>query len=92
MGEDAIILLLGRLLSRAQPATAAEWRADRSKVLDRYPLDPHLRRAVLDDEMSVIAPRVNAYLLRFYYGVCGVKDDEFISRLRALPPGTVTHG
>ncbi len=75
-----------------QPATAAEWHADRTRVLDRYPLESDVRRAVLDDEMAVIAPRVNAYLLRFYYGICGVKDEEFIQRLRALPAETRTHG
>ena len=65
-------------------AAAADYRADRAKVLDRYPLSPEVRAAVLANDIAVLAPRVNAYLLRYYFQVVGMPDDEFIGRLRAL--------
>ena len=47
-----------------------------------------MRRAVLEDDIAKLAPHVNAYLLRFYYAICGVKDAEFIKRLNELPGST----
>ncbi len=66
------------------PAVGAEWRVDRKPILDRYPLSPEIRAAVLADDIAVLAPRVNAYLLRFYLGICGMNDAEAIGRLRTL--------
>jgi hypothetical protein len=68
-----------------QPAVAAEYKKDRDAVLVRYPMSAELRRAVIEDDIAKIAPHVNAYLLRFYYGILGVKDAEFIKRLNGLP-------
>jgi hypothetical protein len=67
-----------------QPAVAAEFKKDREAVLARYPMKAELRRAVIEDDIAKIAPHVNAYLLRFYYAVLGVKDAEFIRRLNEL--------
>ena len=79
------------------PPAAAEYRADRTKVLARYPLKPELRDAALSDDLAAMAPHVNAYLLRFYFQTVGMPDREFIARLRALKetapaPGKVSHG
>jgi hypothetical protein len=71
-----------------QPELAAQYKKDREAVLSRYPLSAELRRAVLEDDMAVLAPQVNAYLLRFYYAILGVKDAEFIKRLNDLPGST----
>jgi hypothetical protein len=68
-----------------QPDVAAQYKKDRDAVLVRYPMSAELRRAVIDDDIAALAPHVNAYLLRFYYAVLGVKDAEFIKRLDALP-------
>jgi hypothetical protein len=68
-----------------QPAVAAEFRKDRDAVLARYPMSAELRRAVIEDDLARIVPHVNAYLLRFYYAILGVKDAEFIRRLDELP-------
>ena len=68
-----------------QPALAAEYKADRDAVLARYPMNAALREALLADDIGTIAPHVNAYLLRFYYAIRGMKDDEFIRRLNAIP-------
>jgi hypothetical protein len=67
-----------------QPPVAAEFRQDRDAVLARYPMKPELRRAVIEDDIAAMAPHTNAYLLRFYYAILGVKDAEFIARLNAL--------
>jgi hypothetical protein len=67
-----------------QPAVAAEYKQDREAVLARYPMSAELRRAVIEDDIAAIAPHVNAYLLRFYYAILGVKDAEFIKRLNEI--------
>src|SRR5262245_57664651 len=51
---------------------AAEYRTDMAAVIDRYKIKPHVREALLADDLSVIAPLVNAYLLRFYFQIRGM--------------------
>jgi len=68
-----------------QPALAAEYKKDRAAVLARYPLSAELRRAVENDDVAALAPHVNAYLLRFYFAISGMKDAEFIRRLNEIP-------
>ncbi len=75
------------------PGAAAEYNADRAKVLDRYPLKPEARRAVEADDVPALAKLVNAYLLRFYFFAIGMKDEQFIARLRAsAQPAEAHHG
>jgi hypothetical protein len=69
------------------PAVAAEYRADQGAVLDRYPLAPEVRDAVLRDDVAVLAERVNPYLLRYYFGVRGMPDADFVRALHALGDG-----
>jgi hypothetical protein len=64
------------------PAAAAEYRADREKVLARYNLGPAARQAVLANDVSFLAKRTNPYLLRYFFFAAGMKDDEFIRKLR----------
>lgn len=64
------------------PAAAAEFRADRDAVMRRYPLAAKVRQAILDDDVPFLAQRTNAYLLRYYFFAAGMKDEEFIRRLR----------
>ena len=71
-----------------QPAVSAEYKKDREAVLARYPMKAELRRAVIEDDIAKIMPHTNAYLLRFYYAIMGVKDAEFIARLDALTDAT----
>jgi hypothetical protein len=68
-----------------QPAVATEYKKDRDAVLARYPMAPELRAALISDDIATIAPHVNAYLLRFYYAIVGMKDAEFIRRLNGIP-------
>ena len=71
-----------------QPELAAQFKKDREAVLARYPMSAEVRRAVIEDDLAVLVPRTNAYLLRFYYAILGVKDAEFIRRLNELPGNT----
>jgi len=77
------------------PALADEYRAGRGKVLDRYPLKPEVRSAVESDDVKVLSALVNPYLLRFYFLVAGMPEDEFLRRIRsagARPPMKAAHG
>lgn len=67
-------------------ALAAAFRADRAAALAKYPLDEAARRAVIEDDVPALAARVNPYLLRYYFSFVGMKDAEFIRRLRAMAP------
>jgi len=64
------------------PAAAAEYRSDRDTVLDRYQIKGEVRKALADNDVPFLAKRTNAYLLRYYFFAVGMKDDEFIRRLR----------
>ena len=65
-----------------QPALAAEFKADRQAVFARYPLDERVKQALLEDDAPFLAERTNAYLLRYYFFATGMKDAEFIRKLR----------
>jgi hypothetical protein len=77
---------LSKLLYDLQdPNLRAAYRADRDAVLARYKIDDTVKRALDTHDINVLAPRVNAYLLRFYYQYSGVPDADFIGGLRSLP-------
>ena len=63
-------------------ALAAQFKADREPVLSRYPLSPEVRAAIERNDVPFLAERTNAYLLRYYFFATGMKDPEFIRRLR----------
>lgn len=67
-----------------KPGAIPEYRADRQKVIARYPLAPEVVRALLDDDVAFLAPRINAYLLRYYFGFAGMSDDVFLEKLHAM--------
>lgn len=77
-----------------QPAAQTEYRADRNAVLNRYPLKPEVRAAVMADDVAALSRLSNPYLLRFYFFAVGMRDDEFIARLRAMAncPDEAQHG
>lgn len=76
------------------PSAAAEYRAGRKKVLDRYPLKPAIRKAVLADDVAALARLVNPYLLRYYFSCVGMPDNVFMHQLReaARTPPKDAHG
>jgi Aromatic-ring-opening dioxygenase LigAB, LigA subunit len=63
---------------------AKAYRADMAAVIDRYRIKPEVRQALLDDDVATLSPLVNAYLLRFYFQVRGMPQDEFMARLHAM--------
>jgi hypothetical protein len=64
------------------PAVAAEYRQSRDQVLARYRIDDAARKALEDNDVPFLAQRTNPYLLRFYCFGIGMKDEEFMRRLR----------
>ena len=64
------------------PAAVAEYRAERDKVLDRYRIEAQVRKALAENNVPFLAQRTNAYLLRYYFFAAGMKDEEFMRRLR----------
>jgi hypothetical protein len=64
------------------PAVAAEYRADPEAVLKRYSLDENVMAAIRGNDVPFLAQRTNPYLLRYFFFTVGMKDDEFIRRLR----------
>ncbi len=68
----------------SSPSLGEAYRVDRQKVLARYPLAPEVRAAVERDDVVALAPRVNPYLLRFYFVVAGMPEAEFLRRVRGV--------
>jgi hypothetical protein len=66
---------------------AAEYRNDRQAVLARYELTADIVTALLADDVAMLAPLTNGFLLRYYFVVIGMSDPEFIRRIRELPHG-----
>jgi hypothetical protein len=65
-----------------QPELAAEYRAHPEKVIERYRLDEAAKKALAENDVPFLAQRTNPYLLRFYCFGIGMKDEEFMRRLR----------
>lgn len=65
------------------PAVASRYRADRGKLLDQYPLQSAVRAAVEADDVAYLSRLVNPYLLRFYFLMAGMPEDDFLRRIRA---------
>jgi hypothetical protein len=77
-----------------RPGAGVEYRADRQKVLARYPLAPEVIEALQCDDVAFLASRVNPYLLRYYFGAAGMTDDVFLAALHATRAAgkETTHG
>lgn len=65
------------------PALAEEYRADRDRVLDRYPLlSPDVRLAMAKEDVAALAKLVNPYLLRYYFFAIGKSEEWFLEQIR----------
>lgn len=64
------------------PAAGAAYRVDRAKALARYPLKPDVLAAIENNDVAALAPLVNPYLLRFYFFVIDMPEEEFVKRIR----------
>jgi hypothetical protein len=67
---------------QSSPPLAEQYRAGRGKILERYPLKAEVRSAIERDDVAFLAPRVNPYLLRFYFVVAGMPEAEFLRKVR----------
>jgi hypothetical protein len=72
-------------------AAKDEYHADRGKVVARYALAPEVKDAILADDVTFLARRVNPYLLRYYFGAAGMSDEVFRRKLREGASGA-QHG
>jgi len=70
-----------------RPDVAARYRADRDALLAEYRLTPDVRRALDANDVATLAPLVNAYLLRYYFGIIGLPDETFMAKLRETAHG-----
>ena len=63
----------------------AAYKAERAPVLDRYPLKPEVRRALVEDDLAFIARAglANPYLLRYYFQLLGYDDEAVMAKLHA---------
>ena len=63
----------------------ADYKAERGLVLDRYPLRPEVRRALVEDDLAFIARAglANPYLLRYYFQLLGYDDEAVMAKLHA---------
>ena len=80
---------------QSSPPLAEQYRAGRDKILERYPLKVEVRSAIERDDVAFLAPRVNPYLLRFYFGVTGMPEAEFLRQVRtagAVVAARSSHG
>jgi hypothetical protein len=66
------------------PQLVKDYRADMAAVIDRFRIKSDVRQALMDDDVAKLTPLVNAYLLRFYFQVRGMPQDEFMARLHAM--------
>ena len=76
------------------PGLRDDFRADPDAVMLRYHLPEETRAAVRASDLDYLAPRVNAYLLRYYCGYMAMPEDEFLRRIRATDPSSAAtaHG
>ena len=64
------------------PSAAAKYRANRDAVIRKYLLSDEVVTAIRENDVPFLARRTNPYLLRYFFFTTGMKDDEFIRRLR----------
>jgi len=67
---------------QSSPSLAEKYRVGRAEILARYPLKGEVRSAIERDDVAFLAPRVNPYLLRFYFVVAGMPEAEFLRKVR----------
>lgn len=62
---------------------ADAFRADREAVIARYDLAGPVVAAVLRDDVAFLARRTNGFLLRYYFLVAGMSEQDFIAGLQS---------
>ncbi|MAM68948.1 MAG: hypothetical protein CMM12_09345 [Rhodospirillaceae bacterium] len=66
------------------PDGKERWNSSREEVMDNYELAPEIRTALKEDDIAVLLPLVNPYLMRFFLLMLGYDDAKSIEVLSAL--------
>ena len=67
-----------------RPDSKERWNSSREEVMDNYELAPEIRTALKEDDIGVLLPLVNPYLMRFFLLMLGYDDAKSIEVLSAL--------
>lgn len=57
------------------------WTNHREETIDKYPVKPEVKKALMEDDIETLLPLMNPYLMRFYLLVSGYGDQESIDLL-----------
>ena len=52
--------------------------------IDRYPVPPKIEQALLNDDIGVLIPVINPYLMRFFLLMLGYDDAKSIEVLESF--------
>ena len=61
-----------------------QWTNHRAEVLSRYPLSPEIEQAFVNDDIGVLIPVINPYLMRFFLLMLGYDDAKSIEVLESF--------
>jgi len=61
-----------------------QWTNHRAEVIDRYPVPPKIEQALLNDDIGVLIPVINPYLMRFFLLMLGYDDAKSIEVLESF--------
>ena len=65
---------------------ADEYSKTPESVLVRYPLSGHALAAVREDDVAYMSKHTNPFLMRYYFIVRGMPEQDFFARLKRLQP------
>ena len=63
------------------PDGKEQWANSRDQVINDYNLKPAFRQALKEDDIGVLLPHVNPYLMRFFLLLLGYDDQKSIAVL-----------
>jgi hypothetical protein len=61
-----------------------QWTNHRAEVIARYPVPPKIEQALLNDDIGVLIPVINPYLMRFFLLMLGYDDAKSIEVLESF--------
>ena len=64
----------------------------RRAYIDGYKLSPSVRKALIEDDFTMLRPLINPYLMRNFLLFCGLGDEESKEVLHAMHEGAQPAG
>ncbi len=61
-----------------------QWTNHRAEVIARYPVPTKIEQALLNDDIGVLIPVINPYLMRFFLLMLGYDDAKSIEVLESF--------